>query len=94
MYAKGVRPRYCYSWLCFSTLPICSHSWSVHLVPWKVRPENRDFGKTLLERAQALHPRKLHSQNVTEMAELLRAEVFDSGNFIDTNNKHLDVPGS
>ena len=68
MYAKGVRPRYCYSWLCFSTLPICSHSWSVHLAPPKLLPENRDFGNTLLEGAQALHPRKLHSQNVTEMA--------------------------
>ena len=34
----------------------------------KLLHEDRDFGNTLLEGAQALHPRKLHSQNVTEMA--------------------------
>ena len=76
MYAKGVRPRYCN----YLTLLLHKTRSAVTAGP-KLLPKNRDFGNTLLEGAQALHPRNLYSQNVTETAELLRAEVFVSGHF-------------
>lgn len=89
MYAKGVRPRYCN----YLTLLLHKTRSAVTAGP-KLLPKNRDFGNTLLEGAQALHPRNLYSQNVTETAELLRAKKCSFQAILDTNNKHLDVPGS